>query len=167
MSRLNNAARFFLSCLLVDLVAISPSVAQELKPISLESVVILVDDNEPSYIKFATKDLAAYISEIGGKEVGISSSLTQARTGGTVIAIGQRGANAMKETLPAVTNLGEREVVIRSIESGGSNIVSVWGRTPHATNTAIATLMEMIKVNSGKPLLYGPIKCPSQSKCCS
>ena len=60
----NSSMRFVLSFLVGT---VSLAAAQSSQRISLDDAVILVDGGEPSYVQYAAKDLASYLTEITGK----------------------------------------------------------------------------------------------------
>ena len=127
--------------------------------ISLTSSVILVDSGDATYVQFAAKDLSAYLTEISGKPVTLSSSpapdvLRKART---VIAIGEKMALAMGADLSSAAELGGEGSVIRSFDKAGTKIVVVAGTNPHGTNLGVATLMGMIRRDDNSPYLEGPL----------
>ena len=60
--------RFVLS-FLVGTVSLAAS--QTSQRISLDDAVVLVDGTEPSYVQYAAKDLASYLTEITGKTAAV------------------------------------------------------------------------------------------------
>ena len=127
--------------------------------ISLASSVILVDSGEATYVQYAANDLCAYLTEITGKPVTLSSSASPdpLREGQTVIAIGEKMALAMGADLRSAAELGDEGSVIRSFDKAGTKIVVVAGINPHGTNLGVATLMEMIRCAAESPYLEGPL----------
>ena len=127
--------------------------------ISLSSSVILVDSGEATYVQLAAKDLCAYLTEISGKPVTLSSSVSPdvLRKARTVIAIGEKMALAMGADLSAAAELGGEGSVIRSFDKAGTKIVVVAGTNPHGTNLGVSTLMGMIRREDNSPYLEGPL----------
>ena len=127
--------------------------------ISLSSSVILVDSGEATYVQFAAKDLCAYLTEISGKPVTLSSSVSPdaLRKARTVIAIGEKMALAMGADLRSAAELGGEGSVIRSFDKAGTKIVVVAGTNPHGTNLGVSTLMGMIRREDNSPYLEGPL----------
>jgi hypothetical protein len=125
--------------------------------IPLEEVLVLVASNEASYVRYAAKDLAAYLTEISGNPVTVSTSADEVRKAKSVIAIGKQMALAMGADLGVVSELDDQESVIRSFDKAEAKIVIVAGHDPHATNSGIATLMQRIRSEGKFPYLEGPL----------
>ena len=112
-----------------------------------------------TYVQFAAKDLSAYLTEISGKPVTLSSTASPdvLRNARTVIAIGEKMALAMGADLSSAAELGGEGSVIRSFDKAGTKIVVVAGTNPHGTNLGVATLMGMIRREDNSPYLEGPL----------
>src|SRR2546426_411905 len=83
----------------------------------------------------------AYLREITGKAVSVSTSAETAGKGKSVIVIGEKMARAVDADLGPVSELGETGFVIRSFDKEGTRGVVIAGRHPHGTNSGIATFM--------------------------
>ncbi len=136
-----------LSLILLWLTVVAASVAASATPvgapperISLDGVVVLVDSGEPSYLLYGAKDLASYLTNITGKPVAVSTSLTAALKSKSVIAVGKEMARALNADLAPASDLGDEGAVIRSFDRGGSKVVLIAGPNPHGTNTGLAYL---------------------------
>jgi len=130
--------------------------------LSLEEAVILVDGNEVSYIQYGARDLGAYLREITGKAVSVSTSAETAGKGKSVIVIGEKMARAVDADLGPVSELGETGFVIRSFDKEGTRGVVIAGRHPHGTNSGIATFMQKIRADGKSPYVDGPLDVRSQ-----
>jgi hypothetical protein len=128
--------------------------------VSLSDSTILVDSAEPSYVQYGAKDLAAYLTEITGKPIPISSSQNTRRIK-VVIAVGEKMARAMGADLSS-SDLGDEGFVIRSVDKGASQIAIVAGTNPHGTNAGLATFMQMIQAEGKSPYLDGPLDLHSK-----
>src|SRR5947208_12715572 len=112
-------AKALVLVLFLDLLRVSMPIAAaqgdvHAQRISLDEVLVLVDSNEASYVRYAAKDLGAYLTEISGKPVRVSTSADEVRKAKSVIAIGETMALAMGADLGVVSELGDQESVIRS-----------------------------------------------------
>jgi hypothetical protein len=125
--------------------------------IVLDTSTILVDASEPSYVQYASKDLASYLTEISGKPVLIDSSLNAARKAKTIIAVGEKMATLLGANLTAARELGYQGSIIRSFAKNGSDVIAVAGSDPHGTNAGIATLMQRIRADGRSPYIDGPL----------
>jgi hypothetical protein len=130
--------------------------AQSTQQISLTDVVIVVDGGEASYVQFGAKDLGTYLTGITGKPVQLSASTGEVKKAKSIIAIGEKMALALGAGLGPATGFSHDDSVIRSFDKAGTNVVVVAGRDPHGTNTGIATLMQMIRVEGKSAYLDGP-----------
>ena len=74
----NSSMRFVLSFLVGT---VSLAAAQTSQRISLDDAVVLVDGAEPSYVQYAAKDLASYLSEITGKTAAVGNSVSAGQEG--------------------------------------------------------------------------------------
>ncbi len=119
----------------------------------LDGAPILVDSGEPSYVQYAAKDLGSYLTEISGQPSVVSSS-SKLRKAKVIIVIGEKMTTAIGD--PA-KEIGKDESVIRSYDRSGVKIIAITGSDSHATNYALATLMQMIKAEGKSAYLDGPI----------
>lgn len=124
--------------------------------IQLDNVVVLVDVQEASYVRYATNDLATYLRQLAAR-VTVGTSPTVGRGAKTIIAIGETMSHQMGVDLPASAELGPGGFLIRSLAKGDATLVIVGGRQPEATNMAVATLIQQIQVDHGSPYLDGPL----------
>jgi hypothetical protein len=152
--RENSSVRFVLSFMvgIASLVA-----AQTSQRIPLDGALIVVDGNEPSYVLYGAKDLGSYLTEITGKPVTVSTSVSADRKAGAIVAIGAKMAGAMGADLGSAGELDADTSVIRAIKKAGTNVVVIAGRDPHGTNTGIATLMQMIQADGKSAYLSSPL----------
>ena len=149
----NSSMRFVLSFLVGT---VSLAAAQTSQRISLDDAVVLVDGSEPSYVQYAAKDLASYLSEITGKTAAVSNSVSAGRKAKAVIAVGAKMASAMGADL-GTAGPDQDSSVIRRISRSGADVVVVAGSDPHGTNTGVATLMQMIRADGKSAYLEGPL----------
>src|ERR1700737_2658142 len=104
----------WLTALAAGVPAGATQVGAETQRVSLGDAVVLVDRSEPSYLQYGAKDLASYLTEIPGKPVGVSSSLSTALNAKAVIAVGKEMARALNVDLGPASDLGDEGSVIRS-----------------------------------------------------
>ena len=149
----NSSMRFVLSFLVGT---VSLAAAQTSQRISLDDAVVLVDGAEPSYVQYAAKDLASYLSEIAGKTAAVGNSVSAGRKAKAVISVGAKMATAMGADLGTASPEQETSV-IRRISRSGADVVVVAGSDPHGTNTGVATLMQMIRADGKAAYLDGPL----------
>ncbi len=147
----NSSMRFVLSFLMGT---VSFTAAQTSQRISLDEAVVLVDGSEPSYVQYAAKDLASYLSGITGKAAAVSNAVSATRRAKAVIAVGAKMATAMSVDLDQT---GQDTSVIRRISKAGTEVVVVAGSDPRGTNTGVATLMQMIRADGKSAYLDGPL----------
>ena len=130
--------------------------------VALDEAVILIDSSEASYVQYGAKDLAAYLTEIGGKPITVSTSADTGQKARSAIAVGEKMAWVMGADLGPASELGNTGFVIRSFEKSGAKTVVVAGRHPQGTNSGIATLMQRIRTEGNSPYLEGPLNVRSQ-----
>jgi hypothetical protein len=130
--------------------------------VSLDDAVIAVDSDEASYVRYGAKDLGSYLTEITGRPVILRSSIRETSKGKTVIAVGEKMAEAAGAELQPANKLGDEGAVIRSFEKAGGTVVVVAGLDPHGTNSGIATLTQMIRVEGRSAYLEGPVDLVSR-----
>ena len=130
--------------------------------ISLDGAVVLVDPGEPSYLLYGAKDLATYLTEITGKPVAVSSSLSAALKSNSVIAIGKEMAGALNVDLGPASELGDEGSLIQSFDRRGGKVVIIAGLNPHGTNAGLATFMPMIHGEGKSAYLDGPVDLRSR-----
>ena len=122
--------------------------------ISLNQAVVAADPTEPSYIQYATQDLAHYLTEITGAKIRVATSLDpQAES---LILVGKMA----ERVLPGVLlekELGEQGFIIKSIVQDGKRRIIVAGANPQGTNFGIAALMRMIRAEGNSAYLEGPL----------
>jgi hypothetical protein len=146
--------RFVLSFLVGT---VSLAAAQSSRRISLDDAVVVVDGGEPSYVQYAAKDLASYLTEITGKTSVVSNSVSASRNAKAVIAVGAKMAKAIGADLDLGGQVDQDTSVIRRISKSGADVVVVAGTDPHGTNTGVATLMQMIRADGKSAYLDGPL----------
>ncbi|MBS1852411.1 MAG: hypothetical protein JST79_16010 [Acidobacteria bacterium] len=144
------------------LAATMAAFAQGAQRISLDNAVILVDGGEPSYVQYAAKDLASYLSSISGRPVAVSTSSTGGRNAKTLFAIGKKMAAAMGADLTGMQGLQDGGALLRSFAKGGSTAIAVAGVDPHGTNAGVATLLQMVRAEGTSGFLDGPLDLRSQ-----
>ncbi len=130
--------------------------------IALDGTVVLVDPGEPSYLLYGAKDLASYLTQISGKPVAVSSSLSSALKSKSVIAIGREMARALNVDLGPASDLGDEGSLIHSFDKSGSKVVIIAGLNPHGTNAGLATFMPMIHGEGRAAYLDGPLDLRSK-----
>ena len=131
--------------------------AQGTGHIALDDAVLLVDKSEPTYVQYGARDLANYLTEISGKPVVVSASMKAGKSAKSIIAVGEKAALAMGAELGAAKELGDDDSEIRSFDKAGTHIVIVAGHNPHGTNSAVATLMLMVRPEGKSAYLDGPL----------
>jgi hypothetical protein len=134
--------------------ALGQGVSQQ---IALDKPVILVDQAEVSYVQYAAKDLAAYLSEISGEPVVVGSSASAVPRAKLIIAIGKKMALSVGADLGDVGDLGDEGAVIHAFEKGGVQIVVVAGGSPRGTNMGVATLMQRVRSENRSAYLPSPL----------
>ena len=136
----------------------TPSVAlarqESRQPVSLERVAIAVDAAEPSYIQYGARDLAGYLTTLGGHQVSVRAKAVSPASGETVIAVGERMVAAYGGA--ALDGLGPEGFLFETRQSGKGTLLLVAGQTPRGTNAGLATLLPLIKVGRGALYLDGP-----------
>jgi hypothetical protein len=144
--------------------ALSPLLAgaQSVQRISLDGASILVDEAEASYVKYGARDLGAYLTEITGAPVTAGPALKAARQSKLIIAVGERAASKLGVDLGPAEGFEKDGFVIRALDKAGTKVVLVAGYNPHGTNTAVATLMQMIHADGKSPYLDGPLDLRSK-----
>ena len=131
--------------------------AQSAQRISLDDAVVLVDTSEASYVQYGAKDIVSYLAEISGKPGTLSNSVSTSRKAKTIIAVGEKMARSMGADLGSANELGDDTSLIRSFDKSGAQVVVVAGLDPHGTNTGVATLMQMVRVDGKSAYLDGPL----------
>jgi hypothetical protein len=143
--------------LVLLLAAAFPGVRQNTERIALGDSVIVVDGGEPSYVQYAAKDLASYLTEITGRPIPVGSSLNTSQKTKTIVAVGVNIAKALGTDLGPLKDLGQDGFVIRSFDRAGVNVVAVAGRDAHGTNTGVATVMQSVRAEGKMAYLDGPL----------
>ena len=77
------------ACLLLTVCCSSPAAAQPGR-IFLDNSVVLVHESEPSYVRRAASDLAAYLQEITGTPVSVVTSRKELVRPNAAIVVGER-----------------------------------------------------------------------------
>ncbi len=156
LSRASSLGPYLLTSLLF---VFGSSTASALKGerISLENARILVGENEPSFVRYGAEDLAAYLKEITHSGISITTKAPSGAQQGTAIVVGEQMATALGTDLLSVGSLGKEGSIIRSYERSGNTIVVVAGQDPHGTNTGLALLLQLIRVEGKAPYIDGPL----------
>jgi hypothetical protein len=148
----------FLAALSVALAAPPAALARPAgqQPMSLERVAIAVDPAEPSYIQYGARDLAGYLTALGGHQVAVRTKAEAPASGETVIAVGERMVTAYGGA--ALDGLGPEGFLFetRTRGKGTGTLLLVAGQTPRGTNAGLATLLPLVKFGRGAPYLDGP-----------
>jgi hypothetical protein len=143
--------------LLVILAAIAPAIAapqtasgaQADAHVSLERVAIAVDAAEPSYIQYGARDLAGYLTTLGGRPVPVRAKAVAPQAGEIVIAIGERIVTAYGGA--SLEGLAPEGFLFETRSRGKGTLLLVTGPSARGTNAAIASLLPLIKTGSGAP----------------
>ncbi|HSS97262.1 MAG TPA: hypothetical protein VLK33_09540 [Terriglobales bacterium] len=148
-------------CFFLLLLAVSAAYAQCEDRILLNDVLILVDENETSFVRHGVEDFASYLTEITGKKVFISSASAPQYQAQTVIAFGRKSAIAAGGEITFDSDLGREGFILRASQHDGRTIIAVAGSDPHGTNNGIATLMQMVRMDGPSAFLHGPLNVRS------
>lgn len=128
------------------------------KRISLIDSIVLVDVDEPSYVQFAARDLARYLSQLTNRTVPVSATASDAGKHMQAIAIGQRMALSVGTDPKSLLGLGSEGSLIRSLDRRGKGVVLVAGTDPHGTNLGVATLIQLIRSEADTVFLEWPLE---------
>jgi len=142
----------FISCLSLP----CPAAAED-NEINLNSAGVLVGSGEPSYVQYASQDLARYLSNLIGHPVPVMSEPEAAARVPVAIAVGAQIANGLGFELPKAEPLGPEGAMLHSFRRGSAAIVAVAGRNPHGTNMGVATLMRLIESRGREAYLRAPL----------
>lgn len=123
------------------------------QPIVLDQPTVLVDSSEASYVQYGAQDLAAFLAQISGSPVAVSSNPKSAHNIHSQIVIGDVMAKAVHVDVGSLSDLGSEGALIRTIRGPKVNSVVIAGADPHGTNLGIATLMRSIRFRDKKLLL--------------
>ena len=146
-------------CLLCGSVAFAQAIPQR---ITLDKPTILVDSSEASYVQYGARDLGAYLTEITGEPVPVSSSAVAGGKSKSIIAIGEKIARSVVADLGDMHDLGDEGAILRAFDQGGTHVVVVAGIQSQGTNMGIATLMQMIRSEGKSAYLEGPLNLQSK-----
>src|SRR5439155_7293978 len=83
----------------------------------LNQSVIALDSSEPSYVKFAARDLADSLKEITGTEVPIRTSLDEKAK--SLIVVGRKMSQKVAAEAMESKDLGEEGFLIKSVIKSG------------------------------------------------
>jgi len=147
----------------IALLSLGTALAQNSpRRIALDKPVILIDSSEASYVQYAAKDLGAYLAEITGELVTVSSTPSAGRNAKSIIAIGEKMALSLGVDLGSMSDLGDEGSVIRAFDKGGVRFVVVAGGNPHGTNMGAATFMQMVRSEGKTAYVEGPLNLRSK-----
>ena len=113
--------------------------------ITLNGACIVTSANQPSFVRYAIEDLAAYIKECTGNAIPIVTIPTD--KGGIKIVV---GAETVQQVLPDQSlpkELGEEGYVLKAVPNNGGICIVATGNTPRGTKLALAVLMKAIAVD--------------------
>jgi hypothetical protein len=142
------------------LVLLAPTVCAaggQAPTVPLAKAAIVVDAAEPSYVQYAARDLASYLTELTGQPVPTLVTTPAPVAGETSVVVGSKAAAALGIDLTSGGDLGREGFVLKTTTRGGAAIVVVAGQTPHGTNAGVATLMPMIRIEHDAPYLDGSL----------
>ena len=125
--------------------------------LALANVTVVVDPAEPSYVLYAAHDLATYLGQLGRTTIPVVSTVRTPNRTGTHIAIGTAAARSLGVDLGSLDDLKDDGFVIRSVAQKGGPVLAVAGRDPHGTNTGVASLLAVIRVDAGTPFVDAPV----------
>jgi len=128
----------------------------ESQRIHLDRPSVAVSGDEAPFVQHAAHDLADYLKDLTGGDVGITHELTKGR--GTSIVVGAELAGQVHPGLLANRNLGKEGFVIKASEAGENQRVVVAGGEAGGTSFGVATLMGMIRGGESKVF----IDCPGE-----
>ena len=117
--------------------------------VTLERVAIAVDAAEPSYVQYGARDLANFLTTVGGRPVPVRVKAVAPESGEVVIALGERMVTAYGGV--PLDGLGQEGFVFETRPRAKGTLLLVAGQTPHGTNAAIASLIPLIKTGNGAP----------------
>jgi len=114
--------------------------------ITLNHGVIVVDENQPAYVQHAVGELAEYLKEITGSEIGIKSAPVPDAPLQIVV-----GGPSVQKVAPDLwqahaETLGQEGFLIRALPHGRGTALIVMGATPQGTNYGVIDLMKRIQV---------------------
>jgi hypothetical protein len=118
--------------------------------ISLDAPAVFVDSSEVSFVQYAAKDLAAYMGELTGTQVAVSSTPKFTAQTRTRIVIGQPMAKTLKLDLGSLSDLGTEGSLIRTTSEGNRTTIVIAGNDPHGTNLGIASFMLLLRSQEQK-----------------
>jgi hypothetical protein len=127
--------------------------------IPLNSIAIVTDQTEPSYVQYGTQDLAHYLAEITGAAVRVTPTLD--RKALSLIVVGKLAEQVLPGILDRM-DLGKQGYVIKSVVQAGNRLLIVAGATPEGTNYGVAALMRMIHGDGKSAYVEGPLDIQSQ-----
>jgi hypothetical protein len=122
--------------------------------ISLSSSVVVVDPAEPSFVQYAAQDVARYLGDLTGTPVAVAPKFDAGNKDQTVFAIGNRVAESMGVQLGKLSGEGS---IVRTLKKNAATVVVIAGKNPHGTNTGVASLLRMIRLQGPSPYMEGPI----------
>ncbi len=157
--RICKAIVFLAACFSSGLVAAEAASSERM---DLADAIVLVDSTEPSYVQYAAKDLARYLSELTKGTVPVSTSAKDIRRGKVSIVLGQAMASAAGVGVKLASASGPQAAVIKSFDRSGKSVVVVAGADPHGTNLGVASLIQMIRSEGTAVYLDGPLDVRSE-----
>ncbi len=123
--------------------------------LALERPAVVVDPQQPSFVRHAVDDLAAYIEEICGHRVVVRESFEDGES--SVIAVGAKAAERFLGVTLSADGLGAEGYVLKSGVKEGVNVIAAAGTDPHGTQAALAALMKRIRTEGRRPFVDGPL----------
>lgn len=150
------AGLYWIAVVLVSLSGTSVFGQTQADRIVLRDVVVIVAPDEASYVQYAAKDLASFLSQTAAKPVQVTAVVEPNGTQTTVIAIGASAAREVHALTPPA-NLGSQGAVIRSVRDGRTTVIEIAGSDPHGTNEGIATFLQMIQFSGPTAYVSGPL----------
>lgn len=124
--------------------------------ISINKASIAVGANESAFVQRAARDLAEYLKELTGAVVRITGEM--GKDNETVIVVGAELAAQIHPGLFENRKLGKEGFVVKPCAANAGQRLIVAGAEPGGTNFGIATLMGMIRHQSGTAY----IDCPAE-----
>ncbi len=124
------------------------------QPISLAQVAVAVDSGEASYVLYGARDLANYLTTLGGRPVPVRANVSATAKGEIVIAVGERMAAAYGGA--TLDDLGSEGFAFITRPHGRGTVLIVAGKTPRGTNAGLATLLPLIRTGPAAPFFERP-----------
>jgi len=129
--------------------------APGLDRLALDKSAVVVEANQPAYVRHAAADLAAYLEEITGRTVPTGGT----RGAGADVAILIAGPKMAEGVLEpeATDKLGAEGFVLKAVAKGGAWYIVAAGAKPAGTKYAVFRLMRAIRAEGDRAFVPLPL----------